>query len=53
MRYIHARLAKRDLDVDTPSTFPDDHYPTWYGADFSNVCNLRVASLIDDELLII
>ncbi|KAH8107538.1 PhoD-like phosphatase-domain-containing protein [Phellopilus nigrolimitatus] len=33
-RYIHARLAKRQ--VEKAGSFTDEHYPTWYGADFSN-----------------
>lgn len=36
-RFIHARLAKRQLPVEDADKFTDEHYPTWYGADFSNV----------------
>ncbi|TDL18783.1 hypothetical protein BD410DRAFT_728167 [Rickenella mellea] len=35
-RSIHARIAKRQLS----NEFTDEHYPTWYGADFSNSPNI-------------
>ncbi|KLO07151.1 hypothetical protein SCHPADRAFT_945511 [Schizopora paradoxa] len=37
-RYIHARHAKRqlELEIEDAGGFVDEHYPTWYGADFSN-----------------
>ena len=38
-RRIHARHAKRqlELEIEDAGGFVDEHYPTWYGADFSNV----------------
>lgn len=38
-RHIHARHAKRqlELEIEDAGGFVDEHYPTWYGADFSNV----------------